>query len=92
MPQTPVYVFNQTGITGLAAQMASEFGAAGWNVVGVDNWIGSVPEDTVYYYPGDKDEAQRLSKDFPDIARVWPASSPMPGNGITVILATTNRK
>ena len=92
IPQIPVYVFNQTPVTGLAAQTASSFESAGWNVAGVDNWIGTVPEDTVYYYPGDIDAAERLSADFPDISRVWPASSPMPGGGLTVILADTERK
>ncbi|HVQ88225.1 MAG TPA: LytR C-terminal domain-containing protein [Actinomycetes bacterium] len=92
VPSIPVYVFNQTTLTGLASQVASEFESVGWNVVGVDNWRGFVPEDTVYYYPGDKAEAQQLSRQFPEIARVWPASSPMPGNALTVILATTNRK
>ena len=92
VPQVPVYVFNQTSISGLAAQTASSLESAGWNVVGVDNWVGSVPTDTVYYYPGDRDAAERLSKDFNDIGRVWPASAPMPAGALTVILADTARK
>lgn len=92
VPQIPVYVFNQTPITGLAAETASSLEAAGWNVVGVDNWIGRVPSDTVYFYPGDRAAAERLSKDFPDIGRVWPASAPMPAGALTVILADTERK
>jgi hypothetical protein len=92
VPQIPVYVFNQTSITGLAAETATGLESAGWNVVGVDNWIGRVPTDTVYYYPGDRAAAERLSKDFPDIGRVWPASAPMPAGALTVILADTARK
>lgn len=92
VPQVPVYVFNQTTISGLAAETASSLGSAGWNVVGVDNWVGNVPSDTVYYYPGDRAAADRLSKDFPDIERVWPASAPMPAGALTVILADTARK
>jgi hypothetical protein len=92
VPQIPVYVFNQTSITGLAAETANGLESAGWNVVGVDNWIGRVPTDTVYYYPGDRAAAERLSKDFPDIGRVWPASAPMPAGALTVILADTARK
>lgn len=92
VPQTPVYVFNQTTISGLAAQLGSQLSQAGWNVVGIDNWRGFVPEDTVYYWPGDRAAAQRLSHDFGDIGRVWPASSPMPQGALTVILATTDRK
>ena len=92
VPQIPVYVFNQTTISGLAAETASSLESAGWNVVGVDNWIGRVPSDTVYFYPGDRAAAERLSNDFPEIARVWPASAPMPAGALTVILADTARK
>ncbi len=92
VPQIPVYVFNQTSISGLAAQTANALESAGWNVVGVDNWVGNVPADTVYFYPGDRAAADRLSNDFPDIERVWPASAPMPAGALTVILADTARK
>lgn len=92
VPQIPVYVFNQTTISGLAAETGSALESAGWNVVGVDNWVGNVPTDTVYFYPGDRAAAERLSKDFPDFGRVWPASAPMPAGALTVILADTARK
>jgi hypothetical protein len=91
VPQIPIYVFNQTTLAGLAAQTGAELEASGWNVVGVDNWVGTVPEDTVYFYPGDRAAAERLSRSF-DIGRVWPASAPMPAGALTVILATTDRK
>lgn len=91
IPQVPIYVFNQTGITGLAATTASGLEADGWNVVGVDNWIGTVPEDTVYFYPGDRQKAEHLAREL-RISRVWPASAPMPSGALTVILATTERK
>ena len=92
VPQIPVYVFNQTSISGLAAETANALDSAGWNIVGVDNWVGRVPTDTVYFYPGDREAAERLAKDFPDIGRVWPASAPMPAGALTVILADTARK
>jgi hypothetical protein len=92
VPQIPVYVFNQTTVTGLAAETAADLEADGWNVVGVDNWIGTVPQDTVYFYPGDRAAADRLSHDFPGISRVWPASAPMPQGALTVILADADRK
>ncbi|MCZ3388866.1 MAG: LytR C-terminal domain-containing protein, partial [Actinomycetia bacterium] len=92
VPQIPVYVFNQTSISGLAAGTANSLESSGWNVAGVDNWVGSVPADTVYFYPGDREAAERLSNDFPDIERVWPASAPMPAGALTVILADTARK
>ena len=92
VPRIPVYVFNQTTVTGLAAATAGQLEADGWNVVGVDNWIGTVPEDTVYYYPGNRAAADRLTRDIPSISRVWPASAPMPQGALTVILADPNRK
>ncbi|MCZ3386970.1 MAG: LytR C-terminal domain-containing protein [Actinomycetia bacterium] len=92
VPQIPVYVFNQTTISGLAAETANALESGDWNVVGVDNWVGNVPSDTVYFYPGDRAAAERLSNDFPDIERVWPASAPMPAGALTVILADTARK
>ena len=92
VPQIPVYVFNQTSVTGLAQQVSSQLEAAGWNVSGYDNWRGFVPQDTVYFYPGDRAAAQQLSRSFPGIGRVWPASSPMPGGALTVILAEATRK
>jgi hypothetical protein len=92
VPQIPVYVFNQTSVPGLAAETAAQFEADGWNIVGVDNWVGTVPEDTVYFYPGDRAAADRLSQSFPAIGRVWPASAPMPQGALTVILAESDRK
>jgi hypothetical protein len=91
VPQIPVYVFNQTSISGLAAETASSLEASGWNIAGVDNWIGTVPEDTVYFYPGDRAAAERLSQSS-GINRVWPASAPMPAGALTIILASTDRK
>lgn len=91
VPQIPVYVFNQTTITGLAGQFGSQLESQGWNVVGVANWRGFVPEDTVYYYSGDQAAAQQLADDA-GIARVWPATAPMRGDALTLILATTDRK
>ena len=92
VPQIPVYVFNQTKVTGLAGATAGQLEADGWNVVGVDNWVGTVPEDTVYYYPGERAAAERLVEDIPSIRRVWPASAPMPQGALTVILADADRK
>lgn len=88
VPAVGVYVFNQTSVTGLAASFARVLESQGWTVLGVDNWIGYVPENTVYYWPGDQAAAERLSRDFAEVARVWPASSPMPRDGLVVILAT----
>ena len=66
-------VFNQTSVTGLAARFAARLEVAGWDVVGVDNWIGTVPATTVYYQPGDEAAARALMADFPDVGRIHPA-------------------
>jgi hypothetical protein len=88
VPSVPVYVFNQTTVTGLAASFAAVLDGDGWNVAGVANWRGFVPENTVYYWPGNQAAANRLSSDYGEIGRVWPATSPMPRDGLVVILAS----
>jgi len=84
----PVVVFNQTTTPGLAARFAARLEIAGWNVVGVDNWFGTVPATTVYYPPGDEDAAKALRADFPDVGRIRPRLSNMPTDSLTVILTT----
>ena len=34
----------------------------GWQVVGVGNWRGDVPETTVYYPPGKAAQAEQLAR------------------------------
>jgi hypothetical protein len=84
----PVVVFNQTSVGGLAAGFAAELEAAGWDVVGVDNWVGTVPATTVYYWPGDESAARDLRADFPAVGRIHPAVSNMPSSTLTVVLTT----
>jgi len=83
----PVVVFNQTGVSGLAATFAGRLTQKGWHVTAVDNWVGTVPSSTVYYRPGGAAAARTLRHDFPVIGRVRPAVSGMPTAGLTVILA-----
>ena len=47
-----VVVFNNSCITGLAGTVAAQAAAAGWQVVGSDNWYGTIPATTVYYPRG----------------------------------------
>ena len=44
-----VEVYNNSGVTGLAGRIAATATAAGWKVVGSDNWYGTIPASTVYY-------------------------------------------
>jgi len=56
-PKAPIRVYNNSTITGLAAQAADDFGRAGWQVDEVANFRGLIPTSTVYYRPGTDEEA-----------------------------------
>jgi hypothetical protein len=85
-----VVVFNNSGITGLAGKTADELSGAGWNVVGSDNWYGTIPASTVYYPASLAREAKLLAKDL-DLERVKPAVDPMQMDRLTVILTPDYR-
>lgn len=80
-----VEVYNNTNIHGLAGEIADRAQNAGWNVVGADNWYGTVATSTVYYPGGMYTEAVRLANDL-GISRVRPAIDPMRMDRLTVIL------
>ena len=80
-----VEVYNNTGIKGLAASTAEKVSGAGWQVVGTDNWVGSIPAPTVYYPKRLKAAADLLALDL-GINRVQPVVSPMKQDRLTVIL------
>jgi hypothetical protein len=82
---TYVTVFNNSGISGLAGSTAARAQGAGWQVVGSDNWYGTIPASTVYYPSRLQAEARLLSKDL-GIGRVKPSIAPMRGDRLTVIL------
>jgi LytR cell envelope-related transcriptional attenuator len=83
--ETYVVVFNNSGIAGLAGRVAGEASDAGWNVVGSDNWYGTVPANTVYYPKPLKAEADQLALDL-GIQRTARAVDPMQLDRLTVIL------
>ena len=80
-----VVVFNNSGITGLAGTVAADAGAIGWDVVGSDNWYGTIPQSTVYYPAKLKAAGEKLALDL-GISRVQPAVDPMSTDRLTVIL------
>jgi LytR cell envelope-related transcriptional attenuator len=84
-PRIPVEVFNNAGIRGLAAQTSTTLGEAGWNVVGVANWYGQIPQTTVYYPIGKKGAARELAK-YLHARRLRPSVAPMRFDRLTVIL------
>jgi hypothetical protein len=83
--QVYVEVYNNSGITGLAGRVASRVSGAGWQVVGSDNWYGSVPATTVYYPQRLEAAAKVLARDL-GIHRVVPAVDPMRLDRLTIIL------
>lgn len=81
-----VEVYNNTGITGLAGRVSTKASDAGWQVVGSDNWVGTIPANTVYFPPNLRRAGRQLALDL-GIARVQPAVAPMKFDRLTVILA-----
>jgi len=78
-------VYNNSNITGLASRTAERIGSAGWQVVGSDNWYGTIPATTIYYPERLRDAAELLSKDL-GIERVLPAVDPMSMDRLTLIV------
>ena len=84
MPKVFVEVYNNSGITGLAADKARALEQAGWNVAATDNWYGDIPANTVYYPARLQGSARDLAKTL-HITRTRPAVSPMQFDRLTVI-------
>lgn len=80
-----VEVYNNSGIAGLAGSTAGRISGAGWQVVGSDNWYGTIPQSTVYYPERLEAAARLLARDL-GIERLKPAISPMRFDRLTVIL------
>ena len=71
-----VEVFNNSHVTGLAGQVSARAAHAGWQVVGSDNWYGTIPASTVYYPARLKAAGHLLALDL-GVRRVIPAVAPM---------------
>ena len=83
--QVYVEVYNNSGISGLAGRTAAKAGGAGWQVVGSDNWYGTIPASTVYFPERLRAVAKLLGRDLV-ISRLTPAIAPMRLDRLTVIL------
>jgi hypothetical protein len=83
--QVYVVVFNNSNVKGLAGKTGTRAQRVGWNVVGTDNWYGTVDTSTVYYGPRLKAAGALLAKDL-GITKVKPAVAPMQFDRLTVIL------
>ena len=80
-----VQVFNNSHISGLAGRVAARAGHAGWQVLGSDNWYGTIPTSTVYFPPRLEAAGRLLALDL-GIHRTMPAVAPMRFDRLTVIL------
>jgi hypothetical protein len=80
-----VEVYNNSGITGLAGQYAAQASTIGWQVVGADNWYGTVPASTVYFPQRLEAAGKQLALDL-GIERVQPAVGSMDLDRLTVVL------
>lgn len=83
--QVFVEVYNNSGISGLARRTSDAVSGLGWQVVGSDNWVGTIPSTTVYYPERLEPEAQLLAADL-GVERLMPAVDPMRGDRLTIIL------
>jgi hypothetical protein len=84
---TMVEVYNNSGIHGLADRTSRRASGAGWQVVGADNWYGTIAASTVYYPPRLQAAAKLLARDL-GIHRLRPAIAPMRFDRLTVILTS----
>ncbi|MBA2954431.1 LytR family transcriptional regulator [Nocardioides sp. MAH-18] len=80
-----VEVYNNSGVTGLAGSVADRASDIGWQVVGSDNWYGTIPATTVYYPQRLQRAAKTLALDL-GIRRTALAVDPMRRDRLTVIL------
>ena len=78
-------MFNNSNVSGLAARTAERIGAVGWQVVGSDNWFGTIPATTIYYPARLESAAKVLSRDI-GVPRLVPAVDPMSMDRLTVIV------
>ena len=83
--QTLVEIFNNSRVKGMAAATAEKAKLAGWNVIGTDNWYGTVDSTAVYYPPGLKPAGQALATDL-GIKKLKTSIPPMRLDRLTVVL------
>ncbi len=80
-----VEVYNNSGITGLAATTAARATEVGWAVVGEDNWYGNIETTTVYHPARLEREAKQLALDL-GVQRTALAQAPMKMDRLTLVL------
>jgi hypothetical protein len=68
-----VQILNGVWVAGLAHRVASQVGAAGYDVVAANTALGSFSSSRVYYTPGHRADAEAFRDRFPAFSRVEPA-------------------
>jgi hypothetical protein len=84
-----VVVLNQSGRSGLGRKVSDTLTAAGWTVVAVGNFRGSVPATTVYYPAGDESDAAALAAVLPGTDRIRPRFGNLSTTRLTVVVTTS---
>jgi hypothetical protein len=84
-----VVVLNQSGRSGLAAQVAGRLRAQGWTVAATGNFRGVVPATTVYYPPGTEAAAQAAAKSLRVPPRIRPRFGNLSTDRLTVVVTSS---
>ncbi|MFN8168936.1 MAG: LytR C-terminal domain-containing protein [Candidatus Nanopelagicales bacterium] len=83
----PVVVLNATKRTGLAAAVAKQLRAKGWDVVSVANWRGREVRLTTVFVTGNKEAAATMRRDVPAANGTLPTWSGMSRNRVVLVVA-----
>ncbi|ANZ36667.1 hypothetical protein BBK82_11910 [Lentzea guizhouensis] len=90
-PKSPVRVYNNSTIAGLAARASDEVKANGWQVAETGNYSGgTIPTTTVYFRPGTDEEASAKELGTVLKARVEPRFNGIDHAAPGIILIVTN--
>ncbi|WP_162450851.1 LytR C-terminal domain-containing protein [Phytoactinopolyspora mesophila] len=84
--RSPVGIANQTAVQGLELRAQERLEAGGWEVAATSGFEGNVPATTVYYPPGMEEQAQALSRQFPEIGRVEPTFEGVNQTRLVIVL------
>ena len=85
-----VVVLNNSTVRGLASRAAVDVRGRGWTVVEVGNVTGTTPTTTVYYRPGNAEEAAARLLGADLRARVEPRIDGLPGAADGIVLVVTS--
>jgi hypothetical protein len=85
-PTARVLVLNNSTVTGLAARTADRVRNAGFDVRGVGNLHGGYDQTTIFYRPGNREQASLLAKRLRGYQAVQPAPAGLPGRASVTLV------